>query len=83
MRASSGSADPVLSAAHRADAALRERYAVCGAPPPEALDWNDYDALIEALAAGIGGGPAIAMRNPLVGGRGGPRLSARLARDGP
>ena len=58
MRRSPGFADDALSAAHRADAALRKRYAVLGSPPPERLDWKDYDALIEALDAGIGGGPA-------------------------
>ena len=58
MRRSPGLADDALSAAHRADAALRKRYAVLGSPSPERLDWEDYDALIEALDAGIGGGPA-------------------------
>ena len=46
-------------AAHRADLALRARYAVRGSPPPDTLDWDDYDALIDALAAGLGGGPAM------------------------
>ena len=59
MRASPGFADVILSAAHRADTALRERFAVRGLPPPDNLDWDDYDALIEALATGIGGGPAM------------------------
>ena len=59
MSASPGLAGAMLSAAHRADVALRERYVVRGSPPPESVDWRDYDALIEALTAGLGGGPAM------------------------
>ena len=59
MSASPGLAGAMLSAAHRADVALRERYVVRGSPPPERVDWRDYDALIEALTAGLGGGPAM------------------------
>ena len=59
MRAFPGVANAAASAAHRADAALRERYAARGSPPPHALDWNDYDALVEALAAGLGDAPAM------------------------
>ena len=46
-----------LSAAHRADAALREEYAKRGSPPPESLSWEDYGALIEAMNAGLGDRP--------------------------
>ena len=49
----------VSSIAHRADRALRDEYARQGSPPPEALSWDDYGALIEALDAGLGGGPAM------------------------
>ena len=59
MKTSLALANTALFAAHRADAALRERYAVRGSPPPAALDWEDYDALVEALAAGLGDGPAM------------------------
>ena len=59
MKASRGSANAVLRAAHRADVALRERYARRGSPPPGMLDWDDYDALVEALATGLGDGPAM------------------------
>ena len=57
MRASPGVANIALSAAHRADVALREAYAVRASPPLNALDWDDYDALVEALARGLGDGP--------------------------
>ena len=59
MRASPGLVGAMLSTAHRADVALRERYVVRGSPQPENVDWSDYDALIEALTTGIGGGPAM------------------------
>ena len=59
MSASPGLAGAMLSTAHRADVALRERYVVRGSPQPENVDWSDYDALIEALTTGIGGGPAM------------------------
>ena len=55
----SGSADTALCAAQRADVALRERYALGGSPPPSMLDWGDYDALVESLAAGLGAGPTM------------------------
>ena len=54
-----GSPGVANAAAHRADAALRKAYAARGSPPPIALDWDDYDALVEALAAGLGAGPAM------------------------
>lgn len=54
MSASPGGANAALSAAQRADVALRETYAVRGSPPPTALDWGDYDALVEAVADGLG-----------------------------
>ncbi|MDD9982951.1 MAG: alpha/beta hydrolase [Gammaproteobacteria bacterium] len=57
MRASTGVANVALSAARRADVALREGYAARGSPPPNTLDWDDYDALVEALAIGLGDGP--------------------------
>ena len=59
MRASPGLVGAMLSTAHRADVALRERYVVRGSPQPENVDWSDYEALIEALTTGIGGGPAM------------------------
>ena len=59
MRTFPGAANAAVSAAHRADAAVRERYTARGSPPPQALDWNDYDALVEALAAGLGDAPAM------------------------
>ncbi len=37
------------STAHRMDDALRSWYAARGVPPLDALDWNDYDALIAAF----------------------------------
>jgi len=46
-----------MSAAHRADVALRNRHIARGSQPPERLSWDDYDALIEALVAGIGASP--------------------------
>ena len=59
MRANPGLAAVARSVEHRADMALRERYAARGSLPPHTLDWNDYDALVEALASGLGGGPAM------------------------
>ena len=55
----SASACAGLSAAHRADAALRDEYAARGSSPPNTLGWDDYDALIEALASGLGRSPAM------------------------
>ena len=54
MRAPAGDVDVALSAAQRADSALREAHALRGSPPPGALDWDGYDALVDALAAGLG-----------------------------
>lgn len=48
-----------LSVAHRADTALRDWYAARGAPPLRDLGWDDYDALIDAVAAGTGSRPPI------------------------
>ena len=59
MRANPRLTAVARSAAHRADMAVRERYAARGSPPPHTLDWDDYDALVEALASGLGGGPAM------------------------
>ena len=59
MRAPPGGANAAPSAAHGADSALRAAYALRGSPPPSALDWDDYDALIDALAAGLGNGPVM------------------------
>ena len=59
MRANPGLAAVARSAAHRADTALREGYAALGSPPPHTLDWDGYDALVEALASGLEGGPAM------------------------
>ena len=59
MRAPPGGANAAPSAAHRADSALREAYALRGSPPPSALGWDDYDALVDALAAGLGEGPVM------------------------
>ena len=59
MRAHPGLANAALSAAHRADVALRERYVLRGSPPPNALDWDDYDTLVTALSAGLGAVPAM------------------------
>ena len=59
MRGSPGGANATPSAAQRADVALRETYAVRGAPPATALGWDDYDALVEALAAALGDRPAM------------------------
>ena len=59
MRVNSGLAAVARSAAHRADMTLRERYVARGSPPPHTLHWDDYDALVEALASGLGGGPAM------------------------
>ena len=47
------------SAAHRADAALREEYVRRGSPPPQALNWEDYASLIDAMDAGLGERPAM------------------------
>ena len=57
MSASSGSTDARHCAAYRADTALRGKYAALGSPPPQDLDWGDYDALIGAVAAGLGACP--------------------------
>ena len=57
MRRSPGVANTALSAAHRADVALRDGYVGRGSPAPNTLDWDDYDALVEALSAGLGDGP--------------------------
>ena len=54
-----GGACSSLSAAHRADRALRETYTRRGAPPPESLSWDEYGALIEAMDAGLGDRPAM------------------------
>ena len=59
MRASPGVASAALSAAYRADVALRERYAMRGSAPPGTLDWDDYDALVDALGASLGSRPAM------------------------
>ena len=59
MRASPRGANIALTAAHRADSALREVYAARGSRPPSTLDWDDYDALIAALAAGLGDQPVM------------------------
>ena len=59
MSVSAGVEDAALSAAHRADLALRERYAARGSPTTNTLDWDDYDALIEALGTVLGGEPAM------------------------
>ena len=48
-----------MPAAHRADAALREEYARRGSPPPQALNWEDYASLIDAMDAGLGERPAM------------------------
>ena len=58
MRASPGGAGAAQSAAQRADVALRETYAGRGSPPATALDWDDYDALVAALATALGDRPA-------------------------
>ena len=47
-----------LPAARRADRALSETYAALGSPHPTSLTWDDYDALVEAIDAGLGGSPA-------------------------
>ena len=57
MSASPGAANVAPSAALRAELALRGRYEARGAPPPDTLDWDDYEALVEALAAGLGDRP--------------------------
>ena len=54
-----GGTNVALSAAHRADSALREAYALRGSPRPDALEWDDYHALVDALAAGLRNGPEI------------------------
>ena len=59
MRVFPGGADAALTAAHRADVALREAYAERGSPPPMAMDWADYDAMVEALATGLGDRPTM------------------------
>lgn len=50
---------PAPSAAWRAEAALREEYARLGSPPADGLGWDDYDALVNAVDAGLGVGPAL------------------------
>ena len=57
MRAPAGGANAAPSAAHRADSALREAYALRGSPPPGALDWDDYDALSRRPCGGSGPWP--------------------------
>ena len=55
------------SAAHRASAALREWYARRG-PPPETLDWDEYDEMMETVRAAMGEGPPLhrfAYRHPV------------------
>ncbi len=47
------------SAAHRADAALRETYEISGSPPPDSLGWTGYDALIGAIESGLGERPTM------------------------
>lgn len=59
MRAPPGVANGALSAAQRADVALRERYAMRGSPSPNALDWDDYDTLVETLGIGLGDAPTM------------------------
>lgn len=48
-----------LCAAERADLALRMRYARLGSPSLDAVNWDDYDARIEAIDAGIGNRPSM------------------------
>ena len=59
MRAPPGGTNAALSAVHRADSALHDAYELRGAPSPSALNWTDYDALVEALADGLGDGPTM------------------------
>ena len=59
MTASPGTAKTALSAAHRADLALRDSYAARGSPAPELLGWDDYRTLIEALDVALGARPAM------------------------
>ena len=47
------------SAAHRADAAIRDWHAARGSPPPGRLEWDDYDSLTQAMQAGIGDLPKL------------------------
>ena len=46
-----------MFAAHRADSALRQEYNERGSLPPESLGWDDYNALIRAVKAGLGDRP--------------------------
>ena len=60
MRALPGAGSGVnaASAARRASAALREWYARRG-PPPETLDWGEYDAMTETVRAAMGDCPPL------------------------
>ena len=57
MKGRKGDGPSTVSAAHRADSALRQEYADRGSPPPESLSWDDYNALIGAMNAGLGDRP--------------------------
>lgn len=48
-----------LCAVQRADLSLRMQYARLGSPSLDAVNWDDYDALIEAIDAGIGNRPSM------------------------